>query len=1186
MKIHHIHLKNINSLKGVHDVSLTEGPLAKTGLFAIIGPTGSGKSTLLDVITLALYNQTPRSGSLSKKVIEKNGAVISRNTKEALCEVTYEANGKRYRSRWEISRARTGNLRDYDMFLYYQNDDGSYTPFDLKKSDIPAKNEELIGLNYPQFIKSILLSQGEFAQFLKAKPNERSALLEKITGTEIYTRIGMAAFEKQKKERQALDNLRLKLGEVVLLTEPEKMQMTEEMTEIQKTIATKKEQRDLIVQKIQIKQQLDDKMIASRQAETRLSELKDAQENLRPHEEKLALHNRMLPLKSSLDQLESLATQLPKFIAEQNDTENEIENLNTKAEELKTNEEQLNEKLKEQQHFLENMLPVFEQTKKADEKIKLQQSQVEQMDERLQQIGNDEKSQQKELSKYANDLQEINGKLARIEKFLSENPNLETLEGTLSVIINLKEAFDARLASVKQMLAGSYPTLASATGKDFAPTRLKEILTAQLRELASQKKQLEDGFEGSRPTATMLQEKIEMLREKAVSLTELLRLTEQNIKNLKEAEELKDTRLKSGTELKSLEQEQLLLVQKIEISEKHIEELTARKDREALEARYDEARQQLRAGQPCPLCGSTRHPLVENYSNTLSSTLQKLSEQTILLKTLQKEFQAVKERITRIATKNETDEIALQQLLQSTQTTGLKIRQLARSINETDVMATPESIQEKREQIETETIRLKQNRTHLERLTAVEENIRSLSVLMDKTDELFKIETDLLKKATPFLPAEETRKSITGQIEMLEKKLGHFKEAQKQKAHFNEKKIDVTSKIGEKEKQVLRLTREKSEMKEKYLLANEKLQALESSRMNLFGDKNPDDEQSQLQQKINQTQKSLAEISRTGSVIRANLHNKQAVLQKLIENIHQTKTAVNHLQTQLKPKLQAAGIEDFRQAAAVLLPDEEAEIIAAKINAVSDDIKKTEQTRDDLNLEITKLFTADDRETTQEKLNAEKKVLDGMISEGEQHKGKIAAKLELDEANKTKSARLLETIGKQEKEFARWDSLNELIGDAKGKKFSSFAQRLTLQQMLAKANRHLKKLSDRYLLINYSISEEDELFVIDTYHGDEQRSVKTLSGGESFLVSLALALGLSDLAGSKTRISSLFIDEGFGSLDQETLDTAISTLERLQHETNRTIGIISHVEALKERITTQIELSKDANGNSRIQIRS
>jgi len=112
MKINNIKLKNIHSLKGLHEVDFANGPLAQTGLFAIIGPTGSGKSTLLDAITLALFNSTPRSGSLSRAAIEKTGAIITRNTNDAFCEAEYESFGKTLRSRWEISRARTGKLGD------------------------------------------------------------------------------------------------------------------------------------------------------------------------------------------------------------------------------------------------------------------------------------------------------------------------------------------------------------------------------------------------------------------------------------------------------------------------------------------------------------------------------------------------------------------------------------------------------------------------------------------------------------------------------------------------------------------------------------------------------------------------------------------------------------------------------------------------------------------------------------------------------------------------------------------------------------------------------------------------------------------------------------------------------------------------------------------------------------------
>lgn len=168
MKITKLYIKNINSLKGEHHINFDEAPLSRTGLFAITGPTGAGKSTMLDSITLALYNQIPRSGKLSKKSIQEFGTLITRGTDECLVELDFQVNGKTYRSKWGISRARTGNLRDYHMELSFLNEKEEWELFDLKKSDIPAKNTELTGLNYDQFVKSILLSQGEFAKFLKA----------------------------------------------------------------------------------------------------------------------------------------------------------------------------------------------------------------------------------------------------------------------------------------------------------------------------------------------------------------------------------------------------------------------------------------------------------------------------------------------------------------------------------------------------------------------------------------------------------------------------------------------------------------------------------------------------------------------------------------------------------------------------------------------------------------------------------------------------------------------------------------------------------------------------------------------------------------------------------------------------------------------------------------------------------
>ena len=187
-----------------------------------------------------------------------------------------------------------------------------------------------------------------------------------------------------------------------------------------------------------------------------------------------------------------------------------------------------------------------------------------------------------------------------------------------------------------------------------------------------------------------------------------------------------------------------------------------------------------------------------------------------------------------------------------------------------------------------------------------------------------------------------------------------------------------------------------------------------------------------------------------------------------------------------------------------------------------------------------------------------------------------------DEKAKENSQLILQSIDKQRVEYNRWKALSDLIGAADGKKFRIFAQTLTLRQLVEFANNHLEKLSGRYQ-IDCANDESLRLDIVDTWHADNRRSMNTLSGGEGFLVSLALALGLSEMAGRNTQIQSLFIDEGFGTLDEATLDTAISTLENLQSQ-GKTIGIISHVKELKERISTKIQVKKKGNGFSEIEI--
>jgi exonuclease SbcC len=214
LKVLKLRFKNINSLKGEHLIDFTLPPLSETGIFAIVGPTGAGKSTLLDAITLGLYGRVPRMEKVTKSLVEGKGSVVTHHQGEAWVEVTYKSREEVYVSRWGIRKTNRGNWADYAMELSRYRD-GEI--LEDKKSDVPKLNEQLIGLNYKQFIKSILLSQGEFARFLRATHHERGSLLEELTGTHIYREIGKAVYNKHKHLEAEIKLAESRLSDIQLL---------------------------------------------------------------------------------------------------------------------------------------------------------------------------------------------------------------------------------------------------------------------------------------------------------------------------------------------------------------------------------------------------------------------------------------------------------------------------------------------------------------------------------------------------------------------------------------------------------------------------------------------------------------------------------------------------------------------------------------------------------------------------------------------------------------------------------------------------------------------------------------------------------------------------------------------------------------------------------------------------------
>ena len=233
MKILAIRGRNLASLEGEFDIDFTVEPLKSSGIFAITGQTGAGKSTILDALCLALFDNAPRLNKAEssvnvydvedKTITQKDSRnILRRGTSEGYAEVDFIAlNGDKYRSRWMVRRARgkaDGALQATSIKLdnLTTNNEEQGT-----KSNLLNRIVELIGLTFDQFTRAVLLAQGDFANFLKAKSSEKAELLEKLTGTEIYSKISVSIYQKTTEARTALDLILQRMNDVKLLTDEE-----------------------------------------------------------------------------------------------------------------------------------------------------------------------------------------------------------------------------------------------------------------------------------------------------------------------------------------------------------------------------------------------------------------------------------------------------------------------------------------------------------------------------------------------------------------------------------------------------------------------------------------------------------------------------------------------------------------------------------------------------------------------------------------------------------------------------------------------------------------------------------------------------------------------------------------------------------------------------------------------------
>ncbi len=415
-------------------------------------------------------------------------------------------------------------------------------------------------------------------------------------------------------------------------------------------------------------------------------------------------------------------------------------------------------------------------------------------------------------------------------------------------------------------------------------------------------------------------------------------------------------------------------------------------------------------------------------------------------------------------------------------------------------------------------------------------------------------------------------------LESLKSRLMAWREQVQQKTDIETQIAAIDGEVKHLDAVVDTRTKALTEKQEKLEQLKKELAGGTQKRKNLYGDKDPDEEERCLEEAIAAAEKDEKEARDLATERQQKLRSAKTHLESLKKRIEQRTPQLGKEESSFSAALTSTGFADEKLFLEARLPREERESLstrARELDHAATELKTKQQDREArLATESAKKLTDKTRGELEPQFAELEKSLGDLRDAVAGLKHKLSANTVAKERIKEKQS----AIGAQKKECHRWEKLHDLIGSSDGKKYRNFAQGLTFEVMVSHANRQLKKMTGRYLLIRDE-RQPLELNVVDNYQAGEIRSTKNLSGGESFIVSLALALGLSKMASRKVRVDSLFLDEGFGTLDEEALETSLDTLSGLQQD-GKLIGIISHVPALKDRIRTQVNITPVSGGRS------
>ncbi len=1134
MKFLQLEILNLASLdkQGGEVINFEEGALGESTIFSIVGPTGSGKSTLLDAICLALYNRAPRyprkKGDKNQNIEifgeadanENNRLaptdsrnILTRGKKEGYSKLTFLANnGSIYRAEWHVrfQRVRYENAK---TSLYKITRNGEQLTEEIADwNELP----NIIGLDYDQFLRTVLIAQGSFANFLTAKENERYELLEKLIGCEeTYTSI---ATEIKKAEDQAVDAYNQMAASVEavkqnLLNDEELAQLQEEITLLEKAEKELDSQLKAISENLQWYEENDKqtKQIAIYQAD--MEQAANAIKDIQAQIIRLQLHDEVQPAVNLLQEVERQIQSIHNQEEEILKSEAAIKSKEVGITESEHTLSYLKEVVNKAQEQLEKAMPVIAEARALKTKMEAAMPNLKEKKEALELAQKENQTAQKDVEENARNIQKWEA---------------ETEKANLALKTKQEE-----IAKQKQVLHEATQAAEQAWEKEKNKTAGQNIEELQTQKSAAEKK-LQD-----------VQQAIKVVAHLDTATTEKQK-NEERIQILGKRNAEIDEAL-GKLFIEALTQETLTLrnAYTLMVSEK-----------------WEIHRANLTEGKPCPLCGSTTHP----YHTDNRQFEEATTELSQLLK--------AKEDLLKLQQKQEKD------------LSG------ERKQNDGEV----QTLQKQQEKLSGEIA------TYEEEWKALVAQYPKIPKEEAELKSLLPIYEDKAKEATSKL-------SLFNKIQKEIERLTQLKDkAVKDEAAYESKASTIlnnaqestsicATKLAEHKALTTNLISQEKNKKEAYEKAlqawnntKKEMEEWQAQYQQILNGEEPDAAEQRLTAAKDEATKAADDQNENINKLKAELANCKGSHQTMLS---QNKTTKETLQT--KEKELDLWIEEYNKQLAEKSIEPsliDRNTIREMLHSAEDwnAIRREKDEKEKAVASTTALYQSAEKAHQQHLEHQPAQTRDALLAiqqeyqERSQRNELIAANARMQ--NHQEAVKQLgdkaEALQLVTQEKDDWTAITDAIG-ADGKTLRKIAQCYTLSFLIAHANQEIRKFNSRYELqqVKHSLG----IRVIDHDRADDIRDTTSLSGGETFIVSLGLALGLSALSSRNISFENLFIDEGFGTLDPDTLATVIDSLAMLQSSQGKKVGVISHTDTMSERITTQIRIIKNGNsGSSHIEI--